>query len=80
MAAATGGRYESIVEDLVNHNADINIQDKNQVSTCEFSKMMHPTTILSCSDIIDASCTHWVHIQTRALLSACIVVITRVYE
>ena len=68
MAAATGGRYDDIVEVLVNNKADINIQDKNQVSTCEFSKMMQPTTILSCSDITDASCTHWVHITNSYIV------------
>ena len=51
MAAATGGRYENIVKDLVNHNADINIQDINGVSTCEFSKTLQLTTILCCLDI-----------------------------
>ena len=70
MAAATGGRYE-IVEDLVNHNADINIQDKNLVSTCEFSKTLQLTTILCCSDITDAIYTHWVHI-TNSCIVVCI--------
>ena len=58
MAAATGGRYEKIVEYLVNHNADIDIQDKNLVSTCEFSKTLQLTTILCYSDITDAIYTH----------------------
>ena len=57
MAAATGGRYE-IVEDLVDNDADINIQDINGVSTCEFSKTLQLTTIPCCSDITDAIYTH----------------------
>lgn len=70
MAAATGGRYESI-EYLVNHNAGINIQDKNKASIYEFTKTLQPTTILSCSDITDASYTHWVHI-TNSCIVVCI--------
>ena len=58
MAAATGGRYEEIVEYLVKNSADINIQDKNQASIYEFTKTLQPTTILCCSDITDASYTH----------------------
>ena len=57
MAAATGSRHE-IVEDLVDNDADINIQDINGVSTCEFSKTLPLTTILCCSDITDAIYTH----------------------
>jgi len=57
VAAATGGRYE-IVEDLVDNDADINIQDINGVSTCEFSKTLQLTTIPCYSDITDAIYTH----------------------
>ena len=71
MAAATGGRYEDIVKVLVNHSADINIQDKNKASIYEFTKTLQPTTILSCSDITDASYTHWVHI-TNSCIVVCI--------
>ena len=71
MVAATGGRYEEIVEYLVNHKADINIQDRNGVSTCEFSKTLQLTTILCCSDITDAIYTHWVHI-TNSCIVVCI--------
>ena len=67
MAAATGGRYE-IVEDLVDNDADINIQDINGVSTCEFSKTLQLTTILCYSDITDAIYTHWVHITNSCIV------------
>ena len=68
MAAATGGRYE-IVENLVDKYADINIQDKNLVSTCEFSKTLQLTTILCYSDIT-VLFIHTEYIsQTPALLS-----------
>ena len=70
MAAATGGRHESI-EYLVNNKADINIQDKNQASIYEFTKTLQPTRVLSCSDITDASYTHWVHI-TNSCIVVCI--------
>ena len=70
MAAATGGRYESI-KYLVNHSAAINIQDKNQASIYEFTKTLQPTRILSCSNITDASYTHWVHI-TNSCIVVCI--------
>ena len=69
MAAATGSRYEKIVEYLVDNNADINIQDKNLVSTCEFSKTLQLTTILCYSDIT-VLFIHTEYIsQTPALLS-----------
>ena len=70
MAAATGGRYESI-EYLVNNKADINIQDINQASIYEFTKTLQPTRVLSCSNITDASYTHWVHI-TNSCIVVCI--------
>ena len=71
MVAATGGRYEKIVEYLVNHKADINIQDINWVSTCEVTKTLQLTTILCCSDIILmlVILTRYIS-QTPALLSA----------